>query len=378
MIKNIYLVFISGFILRIFISIMINTYPEYFYSVASNDAIGFSIKASVLLENLSMESIIATLKWNLYPLLLTFVYYLTFPNIYIGSLFTIIIWSISFFVIFDTLKILKLSNSSKTFALIFYSFFPSLVIFSSVTLRDVFILLFLNLIFNLILRFYFKKYFIFLLLIILSALFIYLMHENFLILFFLTLPLFYTIVFFIINIYNNRVKPIYFFFVLFSLVIFFNIDFLINLSSIYERFNDFQLGALAHKGKASYIDTIFYIRNIYDLIYYLIFSFYKYILSPFIFDLNKIRIIDFVVILENLMRFMIVFLILFNLRYLKNKDKFFTTLFIIIFFTIELCWSVGTFNWGTAIRHHVCSIGVLTILLAYLYDIIRKKNEEYS
>lgn len=378
MLRNIFLVFIIGFVIRIIMSILINSFPQSFYSISSNDALGFSMKAAILSENLNLTNIISTLKWNLYPFLLSIIYYLTFPNIYIGSIFTILIWSISFIVIYDTLKKLELSNFSILLALTFYSFFPTLILFSSITLRDVFILLFFNITFNFFVRYFYKKYFTYLVIILIQALLIFLMHKKFILLFYMIFPLIYIITFTLINICNKKFNISYVYLILSFVLIVFNIDLLIDLSPLYEIINNFQTGGVGYQGRASYIHEVFYVKNIYDFLYYAFVSFYYYMLAPFVFELNKIRIYDFIVIFENLIRFMIIFLIFFKLRYLNNKDKYFAILFSIIFFSIELSWALGTFNWGTAIRHHLSSLGVLTILVSYIVDIIRKKNDRYN
>jgi hypothetical protein len=33
-----------------------------------------------------------------------------------------------------------------------------------------------------------------------------------------------------------------------------------------------------------------------------------------------------------------------------------------MFFALEMLWSFGTTNWGTAMRHHLLAYGVITIL----------------
>ena len=95
--------------------------------------------------------------------------------------------------------------------------------------------------------------------------------------------------------------------------------------------------------------------------------------APFIFDLDKIRIMDIMVISENLFRIIIIFLFLIYIN-ISISHIYFKILFLIIFLSIELSWSMGTFNWGTAIRHHICSLGILSIFTAFLFEI--KKNEK--
>lgn len=365
-----------GIIIRLLISYLINTYPELFFGVSSNDAIGFSEKASILSENLTLNNLITTIKWNSYPAFLAIIYHISYPNIYIGSLLSIFIWSISFVIIHDTLKILKVSNVSKFKALIFYTFFPTLIIFSSITLRDVFILFFLNNILNLFVRFYYKKYFIYLLLILINLIFILSLHEKFALIFPLFFCILYFFVFLIINIFKKKIKLIYSLIILLLLLFIINIDNLLNLSNIYVVLNNFQYGALSilYQGNAQYRFEIFYIDNFFDFTVYLFSSFYKYMFSPFITDLSKIRNIDFIVIIENLFRLLIILFCFLRIKYFHKNNYYFFILFLIIYFTIEISWSLGTFNWGTGIRHHFTSLGVLTIIIGYLFDNMRIKN----
>ena len=69
----------------------------------------------------------------------------------------------------------------------------------------------------------------------------------------------------------------------------------------------------------------------------------------------------------------IIFLFLIYIN-ISISHIYFKILFLIIFLSIELSWSMGTFNWGTAIRHHICSLGILSIFTAFLFEI--KKNEK--
>jgi hypothetical protein len=364
--KKIILIFTVGFLFRIFLAIMINTYPESFYSVSSNDAIGFSMAAETLSKNLNFNNVLTTIKWNIYPFFLSIIYYILTPNIYIGSFFSVLIWSISYFVIYDSMKFIKISHKSIFFALIFFTFFPSLVIFTSITLRESFILLFLNLILNFFLKYYDTRNFFYLVLNTIFCLIIYFLHDAFVILEFIIFPTLYFLFFLFVNIYLKKLKIGYLFISLCLVLLIYNIDYLIDISLVYGKFNGFQFGATQYLGSASY-SRIFYINNFYDFFYYVFKSFYKYMISPSIFDIKQIRPVDLLVIIENLTRIMIIILCIFSFRNMREKFYFFSFIFI-YFFSIELTWSIGTFNWGTAIRHHACSIGILSILVALLID----------
>ena len=66
-------------------------------------------------------------------------------------------------------------------------------------------------------------------------------------------------------------------------------------------------------------------------------------------------------IFENILR-----LILFILFFVRGnyKNYIIRNLFI-IYIVIEIIWSSGTANWGTAIRHHVPSWGLLIVCCLY-------------
>ena len=372
MANKIFQIFFFGLFLRIFSVFLINSFPDYFSNIALNDAIGFSIKAEILANNFNLNNIIQTIKWNIYPFFLGLTYFLITPNIYVGSFLTIMFWSLSFLLLYRTLLLLRLSKSSINYGMLIFSFYPSLIIFSSITLRDTFILFFINLMIYLTILFYFKKYFIYLLLIFLSVIVMYFLHEYFIYLLLLLIILFYITIFGLLNFYENNNRISFLFFIIVGICIF-NIDIIYDLEYIYNEIKNFQIGALSIKGNATYQFNIFSVDNFFDLIYYALSSFAQYMFSPFIFDLDRIRIIDIIVISENCFRILILFLFMLYINN-SNSSNYFKILFLIFFLSIELSWSLGTFNWGTAIRHHICSLGVLSILAAYLFE--NKINNE--
>ena len=101
-----------------------------------------------------------------------------------------------------------------------------------------------------------------------------------------------------------------------------------------------------------------------QLIYFYFFpyAFYQYMLEPL--PVRISNIFDLVLFFENLIRALF---LLKGLKYLI-KNYFFKpqTVMIMYFLIIELIWSVGTTNWGTAVRHHIPSIGILS-LLAFMF-----------
>ena len=77
--------------------------------------------------------------------------------------------------------------------------------------------------------------------------------------------------------------------------------------------------------------------------------------------------------LENLIRVTILFyLIKFAYKEgLFSVDYIFPLL--ISYLIVEGIWSLGTINWGTASRHHIPAMGLLSVLGFFLYSEIEKK-----
>jgi glucose dehydrogenase len=95
-------------------------------------------------------------------------------------------------------------------------------------------------------------------------------------------------------------------------------------------------------------------------------------------------IIDVVALLENMLRF---WLIWNTLKYLVgtylNKPMFvahnafgnrrFYLFIFLSYLLIESLWSLGTSNWGTASRHHVPSLGLLLVVGFVYRNVISPK-----
>ena len=87
-------------------------------------------------------------------------------------------------------------------------------------------------------------------------------------------------------------------------------------------------------------------------------------------------LVDFVIIFEKF--FKIIILTLFFFYFLKKRFMLSNqeiTFFIFLIF-IDLAFSIGTFNWGTAFRHQVITFGLLPFLIAFVFESIVIKNDK--
>ena len=145
-------------------------------------------------------------------------------------------------------------------------------------------------------------------------------------------------------------------------------------NGFFEAFVNFQRGAVGAigriTGRAQYTFLFPTIDNIFDFLFiFLPKNFLKYFLEP-IPLLRSISFIDFYLVLENCIRF-ILLLFCFKNFILLSKNTRSNTRFIFLFIFIsyvclEAMWSVGTINWGTASRHHIPSYGLLAILAFFI------------
>ena len=80
-----------------------------------------------------------------YSMFLGSIYFLTVNSIFIGSFLSCLAWLISALVLNKIIKLLGVQKKYRDLALMVYAFLPSSILFTSVTLREVYQLLFVNL-----------------------------------------------------------------------------------------------------------------------------------------------------------------------------------------------------------------------------------------
>lgn len=364
-----------GILIRLVLAYLFSSDRTFLYGIGSNDAIGFSEYAKNITSNFTLLTIKTYLEYNLYPVILSFVYKILYPSNFIGNCFTVAIWCHSFFIINKILKYFEISKISIYLSLLYFCLSPTICIFSSVTLRDFIIFYFiLNLIFF-ILRFINKKKLLDIFMCIISISLIYYLHKQFLLLFlFFSLSLYIFVKIFLIL---NKGFNINKFFILSFFLFIFCIVNLIDISNTFSSLNGFQSGALVEQtiGRANYLQSTYLIYDIFTFIFYIIRNFTLYLLEPTFYNINNILLVDLIIIFEKLFKIFVMFLFIIYFIYRKsqiNNQKILIFTFLII---ADLSFSLGTFNWGTAFRHQVITFGLLTFLIAFVLDEMVIKNE---
>ena len=140
-----------GFSIRVLIAI----YNGFFGPSlgAEQDAVKFS-EAAILYANGKEHIFHNTYGPRSYSILLSWIYKFTYESIFVGCLFSCFAWFLSAILILKSTKLLKFSETNILFCLIIYSFLPSSIMLTSVTLREPIQLLFINLGFYFLIKFY--------------------------------------------------------------------------------------------------------------------------------------------------------------------------------------------------------------------------------
>lgn len=305
-----------------------------------------------------------------YMYFLGFMYRITgISSQFFGSLLSCTAWflsTVALFKIFEKLEIKK----HKLTGVAFYVALPSSVIYTSLTMREPFMLLFINCIVLSFLNLYKRKeIYLSALLIIVFSIFIIMLNISFI----TSIALMILSVLIIKFTKNNCLK--YFIAIsILSLIIYF----FINIIPIYYS-NDYNIidvinarqNHIQKFARASYENGLITDYK-FSLAKFVIFSFTNYMVQPI--DFDKMILKDYMLFFENIIRIGMFFLALIGIVkaiYLNNVKYAF------LFFTyliIELTWASYTINWGTAVRHHLPSFGILTVLSVYSLELNKKSH----
>jgi len=357
-----------GFLLRLGIAIWNGFYGP---SIGAElDALSFHLEAAVYAGNPSFDGF--QIGW-IYSNFLGLFYYATTPSLFIGSLLSCVAWLFSAFILGSCLRILRVTRRMRVNAILVYAFLPSSVFLTAVTLREPYQLLFVNLAIYGYLQVYLNratKHWITLIVAILGASSLhglFLAWGGFLVLGGLFVK--------ILSRSKSRswIEIARFVFLVGTLcwcavLISGNIgyDFDGGLLRAIGRFRGNFAGIEARTLYASSFGN--YEQS--DLLLSLPVIYFQYLFEPFIWRISSIG--DLVQFLENILRGWLIWRAWRALHAGQIDSRRFVSFIFILYLALEIMWSLGTLNWGTAVRHHVPAMGLL-LLAAYARP-VRKLN----
>ncbi|MEP2987444.1 MAG: hypothetical protein ABJN65_11605 [Parasphingorhabdus sp.] len=330
---------------------------------AEGDALEFHREAQYYAENL--ENFEYETGW-IYSYALGVLYAVFFTDhIFFGSIISVFAWLVSAILFGRILDCYNGSDRYKEISMALFCIWPTMLLNTSVTLREVFQVLAINMILLASLRIFVQNQNRWTLLIagmILGSV----LHGTLLA---FSAGIFALLVYFYINSASGATKAarmtfgIAFgmvgIFIVLSLfgVIAYDVD--DGLVAAIQSYNE---GAIAANARADY-RTEGFIEGPYDLIIFLPTAFFQYMLEPL--PANVGTVADMLLFMENLARLLLIIIAIrgiFRADGITRKALLFSFL---AYLALEALWSVGTVNWGTASRHHVPAMGLLLSIAFY-------------
>lgn len=358
-IKHFLLVIYCGFILRIVLAI----YNSYWGPIpgAEFDAQTFFNQAVDISKNLHFKHF--AIGPNSYLNILGFVFHFTIPSLLLASLFSCFAWLWSSHIVLKILQLIGASSKMKLKASILYALYPSSVLYTSITLREPFQLLFFTLSIYFALKIYYGRdnfnFFNLLItvscmgilhgamlitgiMILIGSLILYLIREH------TTLPYHKLLLFSLFAI------PILIFLSPFISQISYDLS-----NGIIKAAETYQINLIKDaEGRTNYklMDDL---TNNSGLFQFMFYGFFQYLFAPLPWQIS--HYLDIIIMFEGFMRFYLLWLTYKNFKNRSGRKNFGWIFIFFIFLLNEFIWSLGSVNWGTAMRHHVPAFFCLLI-----------------
>lgn len=355
---------------------------------SSDDALGFHLMAANYSQNLVIDFFALT---HIYVYILGIFYFITTDSLFLGSAFSALGWLASGFILLRIMRILSFKMSDQWRVMLIYALIPTSLMYTSVTLREPFQLFFVNLALYAALKIYFHRSNAHWLVLFLAVVGMGVLHGAL-----LAFGIFIIAGTLFLLTSRNRKGISFTKFILIApiviLCLFFGFELFMSLTTYGDRLDDglsvavqvYQEGTLsdAYDARANYRTEVIDANGLGGFILSLPYFLFQYLFEPMPWKISSI--IDVIALLENMLRF---WLIWNALKYLVgtylNKPMFvahnafgnrrFYLFIFLSYLLIESLWSLGTSNWGTASRHHVPSLGLLLVVGFVYRNVISPK-----
>jgi len=361
---------------------------------ASDDSFGFHLMAVEYSQSLVIDVFVLA---HIYTYILGIFYFITTDSLFLGSALSALGWLASAFILLRIMRILSFKTLIQWRVMLLYALIPTSIMYTGITLREPFQLLFINLALYAALKIYFHRSMAHWPVLLLAAVGMGVLHGALLV----TGVFIIVGTLFLITSRNRKgvsftkvvlVTPIV------ILCLFYGFELFMSLTSYGDRLDDglstavqvYQEGTLssAYDARANYRTEVVVNDGLGGLILSLPSFLFQYLFEPMPWKISSI--VDVVALLENILRF---WLIWNALKYLVgsylNKPMFVAhnyfgherciLLIFLSYLIMETLWSLGTSNWGTASRHHLPSLGLLLVMgFAYRNVISSKYNRSHK
>jgi hypothetical protein len=358
-INTVYIILFGGLLLRL--GTLITVLSLGFYNVlAGSDSLSFYEEAIYIAA--SGDYYPFEVGWKPYVNTLGFLMYRFGQSASFMFLASIAAWFLSAILIDKSLEICNANNKIRLITAIIMAVEPSLLLATSIPMREAFQLLGITIIaFSFVNLFVFRKnaYFI---LMVAGAGIAGILHLSL----FVSVSLFSILIFLGFRYAEKKLSLFQLAVAGLSLIgVFIIVTGVIELrynnggSDLFETVDMFRETGAALDARAQYDDSIGPSSSVASGVVGLIVGFVQYMLEPMPWRISSPG--DIIVLAENILRLLLVALVIRNFRNQPHRDFVLSLTLLLMFLTTEFVWSTGTINWGTAARHHVPSLPLLLI-----------------
>lgn len=351
--------FYFGLLLRLGVTVW-NGYwgPSY---GAEADAAGFHAEAVAYALNPRLTEFVIG---HIYSYGLGLVYYVLTDSLFLGGLCSVIAWAISAGLFLRLMILMGISTERQWRPMLVYSILPSSVLLTSITLREAYQMLFVNLLLVSILSNYRRssgRSWIGLG-IGLSGMGV--LHGALLASGFIVLA---SALMLSASRSRNGFSPtkVMALFMPMILLLSFGFELLTNIGydleyGVNQAVLKYQEGTMAADGRATYRNELNLTDGV-DLILSIPIFLFQYLFEPM--PWRELTPVDTISILENLLRAIMLWRAINFLRLSPAGHRRRLVIFVLLaLLTIETVWSLGVSNWGTGLRHHLPSLGLLLVV----------------
>ena len=324
---------------------------------AGPDAAGFHIWAVAYASGISSDFQFS----NIYIYALGIIYSWLVPSLLLGSALSCAAWLASAVVLVQMMKMMKFAKEQQFMAMLLFALLPSSVVISSVTLREAYQLLAVNLVVYAALKIYLTRSRVHWVLLLTGVALMGALHGALFVAGYAIAVI--TLSFSCINRGDpySLVKSGLILFVLFLLAyagwgLFIETVFNVKLGlgeALQARQDSWQQSV-----RTSY-STVIKIRSDADLLLFVPVALFQYLFQPFPWRVSTA--LDWALMFENSLRFFLLYKVAVALYFLPIQEKTRVAFVFAAYLVIETIWAVGTINWGTAVRHHIPAFGLLLL-----------------
>ena len=353
--NKLHLIILIGFLLRVIVAVWNGFWGPSFG--ADLDALAFHDYAAQTARGESGDRDFLV-GW-VYAFILGKVYSILGASLFLGSLLSCIAWCFSSLIILNIIKLLKIPKQNAILILGLYALLPGSILFTAVTLREVYQMLFVNMIIlcglHLIDRFRFRHW----VLLLLSAVGAGMLHSAIAAYAVLSMVSIYLTSFF----FTGASKTYSFAFLL--VVVLMTASLLSAIGLNME--NGLAVAVSTHRenilsgapdARADYSNEV-NIAGLSDLVILFPYLVFQYLFEPLPWKMSSA--LDLYVVAENVLRLCLLAKAITIIR--SNHPARSAYIFLFInYFLLEAIWALGTSNWGTGLRHHLPMLGCLLII----------------